>query len=170
MEKRESLRHASSWPNLPRVTFTDTDEHIPPHAATTSNSPEDEDYNDERRTSHELVDMSNTFTTRIDSPTTFYDDSTVGSATEAEKPPPDNDNELVSAALEQAKLDGYSEEYAKHIAESARIVNNMWDYKRTRFSNQVKTNGSVLSALIQMDGNQNRRKPRRRKVGGNKVK
>ncbi|KAJ2960086.1 hypothetical protein NQZ79_g4462 [Umbelopsis isabellina] len=170
MKKRESLRHASSWPNLPRVTFTDADEHIPQHAATTSNSPEDEDDKDERRTSHELVDMSNTFASRVDSPTTLYDDSTVGSTAEPEKPPPDNDNELVSAALEQAKLDGYSEEYAKHIAESARIVNNMWDHKRTKFSNQVKTNGSVLSALIQMDGTQNRRKPRRRQGRGKKMK
>jgi hypothetical protein len=169
MEKRESLRHASSWPNFPRVTFTDTDEQIPERAATTSSSPQDEDNSDERRTSHELVDMSSAYSTRVDSPTTLYDGSTSEFMAEPEKPQLDKDKELVSAALEQAKLDGYSEEYAKHIAESARIVNNMWDYKRTKFSNQVKTNGSVLSALIQMDGNQHRRKPKRRPGPGKKV-
>jgi alpha-galactosidase/6-phospho-beta-glucosidase family protein len=158
MEKRESLRHASSWPVLPRVTFQDENEneHIP-HASIY----EDEKY--EGRNSHELVDMTHTYQTNTESPSTLVEDV---STMDYDKENPDA--ELMSAAMVQAKLDGYSDEYAKHIAESARIVNSVWDDKRTRFTSNVTTNGSVLSALIRMEGSQKRGKPRRRN-GAKKV-
>lgn len=150
MQKRESLRHASSWPVLPRVTFQDENEDIP-HAFIY----EDEKF--EGRNSHELVDMTHTYPKHTESPSTLIEDA---STVDYDKGNPDA--ELMSAALVQAKLDGYSDEYAKHIAESARIVNSMWDDKRTRFTSHVTTNGSVLSALIHMEGSQKRGKPRRR--------
>lgn len=160
MQKRQSLRHASSWPVLPQVTFQDEAEEIPQQMTSMeSEAPS-------VRLSHEAVDMTDTYKSPSESPSTLYE-GTMNEDDDAkwEQQP---DRELVSAALEQAKQDGYTDEYAKHIAESARIVNSMWDSKRTRFNSNVTTNGSVLSALIHLEESQKRGKFRRRQ-GGKKV-
>ncbi|GAB5590308.1 pheromone-regulated protein prm10 [Umbelopsis nana] len=161
MKKRESLRHASSWPDLPHVTFDDVPLQIPEYSAIYEDEKQNDGY------SHDIVDMTSTYPPQTESPSTLIEDTAGEHQPDYNKGSPDAD--LVSVALGQAKLDGYSDEYAKHIAESARIVNNMWVNKRTRFASNVTTNGSVLSALIHMEGSQKRGKPRRRH-GGNKKK
>lgn len=160
MQKRQSLRHASSWPILPQVTFQDETEEIPQQ--TTSIESEAPSV----RFSHEAVDMTDTYKSPSETPSTLYEGTLIEEDDTEWKQ--QSDSELVSAALEQAKQDGYSDEYAKHIAESARIVNSMWDNKRTRFNSNVTTNGSVLSALIHIEESQKRGKFRRRQ-GGKKV-
>jgi alpha-galactosidase/6-phospho-beta-glucosidase family protein len=159
MQKRQSLRHASSWPVLPHVTFQDEAEEIPKQSTSLDSETMSVSF------SHETVDMTDTYQPPSDSPSTLYEGTSAEDDIEWKQQP---DSELVSAALEQAKHDGYSEEYAKHIAESARIVNSMWDDKRTRFNSNVTTNGSVLSALIHLEESQKRGKFRRRQ-GAKKV-
>lgn len=160
MKQRESLRHVSSWPDLPHVTVDDVPLQIPEYSAIYEDEKQNDGY------SHDIVDMTSTYPPQTESPSTLIEDTAGEHQPDYNKGSPDAD--LVSVALGQAKLDGYSDEYAKHIAESARIVNNMWVNKRTRFASNVTTNGSVLSALIHMEGSQKGGKPRRRH-GGNKV-